>query len=156
MKIELLKILQDKDLAKTPAEPVKEITREVKDFCINLCLTMRQAQGLGIAAPQVGEPKRIIVIDTTTFSSSGGHGCAIMINPEVLEITGEQTNIEGCLSFPGKDVKVKRGLAVRVKWLTTQNDFTEATFRGIAAAVILHECEHLEGLTFLDKGGYKL
>lgn len=156
MTIKHYKLIPKKDLPIIAANPVKEITKEIKDLAINLGLTMRKHQGIGIAAPQVGLHLCILVLDTCTFTTDNSHGCTIMINPEILEAKGEQELIEGCLSFPGEQVKVKRYKTVRVKWKTTQNEFVETTFHGLAAQVIQHEYDHLLGKTMYDEDGWKL
>lgn len=153
----ILPIVLDEKLSKVPAEPVKEITQEIKDLAINMCITMSSKRALGISAPQVGVAKRVIVINSCTFTTDpNAMGCTIMINPEIIGAWEEQENREGCLSFPGKEVKVTRRKRVRVKWQGTQGDFREQTFSGLAAACVMHEVDHLDGKTMFDEDGYKL
>lgn len=149
-----LTILKDQQLSKEPAEEVTEITSEIKELCIDMCVTMKKANGIGLAAPQVGVNKRIIVVNTATYSDA--HFCTFMINPEILETREEQNIKEGCLSFPGQYVKVKRAKRVTVKYMNSQGDVLIQNFQGLAAQVIQHECEHLLGITFLEKGPYKI
>ena len=81
----------------------------------------------------------------------------LLINPEILELSGRQEVREGCLSFPGKFETVERANRVTVRYLNTQGVELTQTFNGLAAAVILHEYEHLLGITFLEKGSsYKI
>lgn len=151
----MLTVLKDKELSDEVSKEVTEITEEVKNFCIDLCMAMRIEGGIGISAPQVGRMERIIVLDTITFDSSG-HQCCIMINPEIIDHTGQQTINEGCLSFPGRKRRVKRYKKVHVKYQNTQGHTLECWFQGLAAQVIMHEIDHLNGITFVDEGGYKL
>ena len=150
-----MEILKDEELSKEVSKPVTEITKEVKDFCINLCVAMRTNNGIGIAAPQVGRLERIIVIDSTTFGSSG-HFCTIMINPEIIHSSGHKHTNEGCLSFPGRKIKTRRAKSVEVKYQDTQGNTHTCSFHGLAAVVIQHEVDHLDGITMFDKDGYKL
>ena len=151
------KLIPAKDLPVIAANPIKEITKDIKDLAINLCFTMRKNGGIGIAAPQVGILLRIVVINTCLYSSdTNNHGCCIMINPEIIEAHGEQEILEECLRFPSKKIKVKRNNSIRVKWKTIQNEFLETTFHGITAAAIQHEMDSLDGKTIYDEDGWKL
>lgn len=150
----ILDILQDKDLPKEPAEPVEKVTQEIKDLCIDMCIAMKNAQGIGISAPQVGVNKRIIIVNAITYSEA--NFCTFMINPEILEVRGKQSIKEGCLSFPGQFIDIVRSQRVTVKYQNTQGETLIQNFSGLAAQVIQHECDHLNGLTMYDEGGYKL
>jgi peptide deformylase len=152
--MKIFKVLTDEELSKEPAEPVEEITKEIKDIAIDMCVTMKSKGGIGLAAPQVGIAKRIIVVNASTYSDA--HFCTFMINPEILEVEGEQEVDEGCLSFPGKFKKIKRNKVVKVKYLNTQGQELTQVFRGLPAQVIMHEIDHLDGITMFDKKGYKL
>lgn len=153
----ILPILKDKQLSKDPAKFVENITQDIKDLAINMCITMSSKRALGIAAPQVGVPLRIIVINTCTFTMDpNSMGCTIMINPEIIDTYGKQENLEGCLSFPKEQVKVIRHKRVRVKWITTQGIDREQEFIGLSAACVEHEIDHLEGKTMYDEDGWKL
>jgi peptide deformylase len=149
------KILKDSELATTPAQEVKDISLEVREICVRMCITMKLAGGVGLAAPQVGVNKRITVINSSTFSDA--HFCTFMINPVILSTSGEQAIEEKCLSFGNKVVTVKRPRIVKVKYQNTQGDELTHEFVGLAAQVIQHELDHLDGVTFIEKGrGYKL
>lgn len=151
------KILKDKELSTIAAAPVITIDQGIKDLAIDLCLTMSGQRALGIAAPQVGVGLRIMVINTCTFTADpNAMGCTIMINPEILEAHGQQEKKEGCLSFPGQQVRVPRHNQVRVKWQNTQGEFLESTYMGLAAACVQHEIDHLDGKTMFDEDGWKL
>ena len=105
--------------------------------------TMYEEMGVGLAAPQVGILKRIVVIDI-------GEGPIIMINPEILETSGEQTGEEGCLSLPGIHETVKRGDKIRVKYMDENFVEHEEEVEGYLARVMQHEFDHLDGKMFID------
>jgi len=149
------KILNDSELPTTPAVPVEDISLEVREICVRMCVTMKLAGAAGLAAPQVGVDKRIIVINSCTFSEA--HFCTFMINPVILNTSGEQLVQEKCLSFGNRVVTVKRARVVEVKYQNTQGDELTQEFTGLAAQVIQHELDHLDGVTFVQKDkGYKL
>ncbi len=106
--------------------------------------TMYEAYGVGLAAPQVGILKRLVVIDTEDNP-------IVLINPEILEMSGEQTGDEGCLSVPGKVGVVTRPNYVKVKAL--DRDFNEIIVEGeeLLARAICHECEHLDGHLYVER-----
>lgn len=152
----MLTVLTDKQLPTERSEEVDNINLEIRTFCLELAMTLRINNGIGIAAPQVGRLQRIIVIDSIAFESDG-HFPIIMINPVIKETEGQQTVNEGCLSFPGKKQKIKRAKRVLVEYSNTQGERVELWLHKLAAQVVLHETDHLEGITFLQKGeGHKL
>ena len=106
--------------------------------------TMYEAEGVGLAAPQVGILKRIAVIDI-------GEGPVVMINPKVLETSGEQTGDEGCLSVPGKQGKVTRPNYVKVECLNEEMEPVIIEGEELMARAMLHEIEHLDGILYIDK-----
>jgi len=147
--MKILKILKDKDLPKEVSEPVSELTSELKEFCIALSMTMRYYNGIGIAAPQVGVLKRIIVIDAPYADIPEDRIYSIMINPEIVQLSEEKQRLrEGCLSFPKEYIDTERPLKVTVRWLDTLGETKQYTFVGLPAAVVLHELDHLDGITF--------
>ena len=105
--------------------------------------TMYEAMGVGLAAPQVGILKRIVVIDV-------GEGPIILINPEILETSGEQTGEEGCLSVPGKSGQVTRPDYVKVRALNEEMEETELEGTGLLARAFCHEIDHLDGKMYVD------
>ena len=110
---------------------------------------MYEAMGVGLAAPQVGVLKRIVVIDV-------GEGPIILINPEILETSGEQTGEEGCLSVPGKCGQVTRPNYVKVRALDEDMNEFEMEGEGLLARAFCHEIDHLDGKMYVDlvEGGY--
>lgn len=132
----------DEILRKT-SKVVPEITPRVKALVEDMIETMEHAQGVGLAAPQVGILKRIVVIDV-------GDGPIVMINPEITDTEGEQDGVEGCLSVPGKSGMVKR--PYRVLAQATNIDGKVFTVEGeeLLARAICHEIDHLDGKLYTD------
>ena len=129
-------------------KPVKEINRRTRELIGDLLDTMYDADGVGLAAPQVGILKRIAVIDAGEDYQDEP---LILINPEVLETGGEQTDYEGCLSVPGKVGRVTRPDHVKVR--AYDMDMNEYIVEGDAllARALLHEIEHLDGHMYVEK-----
>ena len=120
------------------------MTPRTTELIDDMLETMYEAMGVGLAAPQVGILKRIVVIDI-------GEGPVVMINPRIVESSGEQTGEEGCLSLPGKSGVVTRPNYVKVKAL--DRDFDEIIVEGeeLLARALCHECEHLDGHMYVEK-----
>ncbi|MCH4190755.1 MAG: peptide deformylase [Butyrivibrio sp.] len=123
---------------------VKESTPRIKELVSDMFDTMYEANGVGLAAPQVGILKRIVVIDTT------GEDPHVLINPQILETDGEQTGYEGCLSLPGKSGVVTRPNYVKVR--AYDADLKEYELEGteLLARAICHELDHLDGHMYVD------
>ena len=143
MALRKIREIGDPILNKTCKE-VKEITDRTKDLIDDMFETMYEAQGVGLAAPQVGILKRIVVIDC-------GDDPLLLINPEVLETSGEQTGQEGCLSVPGKAGIVTRPNYAKVK--AYNEDMEEFIVEGeeLLARALLHEIDHLDGHLYVEK-----
>lgn len=124
---------------------VKEITPRIQDLIDDMFETMYEANGVGLAAVQVGVLKRIVVIDTT------GDDPLLLINPRVLEVSGEQTGNEACLSVPGKTGSVTRPNYVRVAAQDEELNEFEIVGEELLARALLHEIEHLDGHLFVEK-----
>ena len=130
--------INDDPILRKVCKPVQEITKKTEELVGDMLDTMYEANGVGLAAPQVGILKRIVVIDI-------GDGPIIMINPEILETSGSQTGQEGCLSIPGKAGIVTRPNNVKVKAYDLQmNEFT-IEGEDLLARAICHELGHLDG-----------
>ena len=125
--------------------PVKEMTDRNKELISDMFETMYEANGVGLAAPQVGVLKRIFVIDTT------GEDPLVFINPEITEASGSQTGYEGCLSLPGKTGTVTRPEKVKAKALDIDMKPFEIEAEGLLARAICHEFDHLEGHLYTEK-----
>lgn len=143
MALRKIREIGDPILNKTCKE-VKEVTDRTKDLIDDMFETMYEAQGVGLAAPQVGILKRIVVIDC-------GDDPLLLINPEVLETSGEQTGQEGCLSVPGKAGIVTRPNYAKVK--AYNEDMEEFIVEGeeLLARALLHEIDHLDGHLYVEK-----
>ena len=125
--------------------PIKEMTDRNKELISDMFETMYDANGVGLAAPQVGVLKRVFVIDTT------GEDPLVFINPEITEASGTQTGYEGCLSLPGKTGTVTRPEKVKAKALDIDMKPFEIEAEGLLARAICHEFDHLEGHLYTEK-----
>lgn len=123
---------------------VKELTPRTLILIEDMLDTMYEAMGVGLAAPQVGVLKRIVVIDV-------GEGPMILINPEILETSGEQTGDEGCLSVPGLAGQVTRPNYVKVKALDENMEGVIYEGEGLLARAFCHEIDHLDGHLYVEK-----
>lgn len=139
MAIRNIRIMGDKVLEKT-CRPVEEMTPKIEELIRDMLETMYDKMGVGLAAPQVGILKRIVVIDV-----GDEHGPYIMINPRILETSGEQTGEEGCLSLPGKFGIVTRPNFVKAEALDLDMQPYVIEGEGLLARAICHECDHLDG-----------
>ena len=124
---------------------VKEMTPRTMELIEDMIDTMYDANGVGLAAPQVGILKRIVVIDTT------GENPYILINPRIVESSGEQTGQEGCLSVPGKSGVVTRPNYVKVVALDVNMKEFELEGTELLARAICHELDHLDGHLYVEK-----
>ena len=133
----------DEILRKT-AKEVTEMTPKIRELIDDMFDTMYEANGCGLAAPQVGIRKRIVVIDC-------GDDPIVLINPVILETSGEQTGTEGCLSVPGKCGTVTRPNYAKVK--AVDEDMNEYIVEGeeLLARCLCHEIDHLDGIMYVDK-----
>ena len=134
--------LGDEVLTKQCKE-VTKMTLRTKILIQDMLDTMYEALGVGLAAPQVGVLRRIVVIDV-------GEGPIILVNPEILETSGEQTGEEGCLSVPGKSGQVTRPDYVKVKALNEDMEEVELEGTGLLARAFCHEIDHLDGKMYVD------
>ncbi len=143
MALRTIRIMGDEILTKTCRE-VKEVTPRIKMLIEDMLETMYDANGVGLAAPQVGILKRIVVIDV-------GEGPLVMINPVILETDGEQTGQEGCLSLPGKSGQVTRPNYVKARFYDENMDEYEVEGEELLARAICHELDHLDGHMYVEK-----
>ena len=144
MAIREVREIGDPILEKTCKE-VKEVTDRTKELINDMFETMYETNGVGLAAPQVGILKRIVVIDTT------GEDPVLLINPRIIETSGEQTGHEGCLSVPGKSGIVTRPNYVKaVAYNEDMEEFIIEWYELMARA-ICHELDHLDGHLYVEK-----
>lgn len=143
MAIREIRVMGDDVLTKVCKE-VTAMTPRTKILIEDMIDTMYEAMGVGLAAPQVGVLKRIVVIDV-------GEGPMVLINPQIIETSGEQTGSEGCLSVPGKAGEVTRPNYVKVKALNEEME--EVIYEGteLLARAFCHELEHLDGHLYVEK-----
>lgn len=143
MAIREIRIMGDEVLTKVCKE-VKQMTPRTEELIEDMLETMYEANGVGLAAPQVGVLKRIVVIDI-------GEGPIVMINPVILETSGSQTGSEGCLSLPGKAGQVTRPNYVKAKALDENMEEYIIEGKELLARAICHELDHLEGHMYVEK-----
>ena len=141
----VMKILRlgDETLRKK-SHPVTKIDRRTVGLLKDMAETMYAADGCGLAAPQVGILRRMVVIDV-------GDGLIELINPEIIESEGEEIGVEGCLSVPGRRGTVKRPTKVVVRALDKKGREIELTAEGFLARAVCHELDHLDGVVYVDK-----
>ena len=140
MALREVRIQGDRVLEKV-CKPVKEMTPKILTLIDDMFDTMYETGGVGLAAPQVGILKRIVVIDV-------GDEPYVLINPEILETSGEQTGEEGCLSLPGKAGIVTRPNYVKVRALDEDMEPFELEAEELLARAVCHECDHLDGIMY--------
>ncbi len=126
------------------AKPVPKVTDNIRKLLNNLADTLREANGVGLAAPQIGVSKRVVVVDV-------GEGLIELVNPEISERQGEDTDSEGCLSIPGVYGEVSRAARVVVKALDRNGEVIKVEGTGLLARALQHEIDHLDGILFVDK-----
>lgn len=148
MAIRTIRELGDVVLTKK-CKDVKEMTDRIEILINDMLETMYEAEGVGLAAPQVGILKRICVVDT--YNEEDENEPYIMINPEIIERDGEQTDYEGCLSYPGMSGKVTRANHVVVRALDINMEPYEVSAEGLLARAFQHEIDHLDGVMYVEK-----
>lgn len=132
------------DVLREKARLVPKITPNIHKLLDNMKDTMYASKGVGLAAPQIGVSKRIIVVDV-------GDGLLELINPQILEMWGEDTDTEGCLSLPDIIGEVTRAEKVTVKGLDRNGNEVQYKCKGFQARAMQHEIDHLDGILFIDK-----
>ena len=144
MAIREVRTIGDEVLGKI-SKPVKEVNERTLQIIEDMFETMYETGGVGIAAPQVGILKRIVCMDV------GDGNQYLMINPEIIELSGEQTGMEGCLSVPGKRGQVTRANYAKVKAFNENMEEIIIEGEGLLARCIQHECDHLDGILYVTK-----
>lgn len=146
MAIRNIRIDGDPILRKISRE-VGEVNDRIRLLLDDMAETMYDAEGVGLAAPQVGILRRVIVVDPR----DGEIGLVKLVNPEIIEKDGEQIGIEGCLSIPEFNATVKRPEHVKVKYLDENGEEKIWDAHGFPAVILCHEIDHLDGVLFKDK-----
>lgn len=126
------------------SKKITEVTERIKILLEDMVDTMNNAEGVGLAAPQIGILRRAVVIDI-------GEGPIKLINPEILEMDGEVIDVEGCLSVPGRSGTVNRPEWVKIKYMNIEGEEKTLEGTGLMAKAICHEIDHLEGILYIDK-----
>jgi peptide deformylase len=133
---------------KKAAAPVARVDEEIRQLIDDMAETMYAADGVGLAAPQLGISKRIVVIDTSPRQE--GQKLLHLVNPEIVKTEGETVYTEGCLSVPGEAEEVERAAKVWVKALGRDGKPFEIEGEGLLAIALQHEIDHLDGVLFVD------
>ena len=132
------------DKLRKHAKPVEKFDRRLQTLLRDMAETMYKAEGVGLAAPQVGILRRVVVVDV-------GDGLIELVNPEIIRVEGEQTGPEGCLSVPGRSGIVIRPNSVTVRAQDAQGNFFEVSGEEFLALAFCHEIDHLDGILYVDK-----
>lgn len=122
---------------------VREVTARIKELLNDMVETMVENDGVGLAAPQVGILRRVIVVDD-------GNGPIKLVNPVILQRAGEEIDVEGCLSVPNRMGEVKRPSNISVDYIDENGDKVHLDAEGFLARIICHEVDHLNGVLFTD------
>lgn len=132
------------ELLRKKSRKIEKIDDRILTLLEDMAETMYSAEGVGLAAPQVGILKRVVVIDV-------GEGLIKLINPEIIETEGSQKDVEGCLSVPGEQGEVERPYKVKVKALNEKGEEIVLEGEELLARALCHEIDHLDGVLFVDK-----
>ena len=140
-------------IVKIGDETLRKVCKPQEKFDLRLAIllkdladTMYKAEGVGLAAPQVGILRRVAVVDVTEDHS----GLRELINPEIIETSGSQCGREGCLSVPGRQGVVTRPMKIRVRYRDRRGNYQELETEGLEARAICHETDHLDGKLYID------
>lgn len=144
MALRQIKHYQKDDVLRKKSKIVEKIDKRTEILIDDMIETMYHADGVGLAAPQVGILKRVIVVDI-------GEGVHVLINPEITIEAGEATDYEGCLSVPGVKGQVTRPAEITVEGLNRDGKKIRMKASGLLARAICHEIDHLDGILFVDK-----
>jgi len=133
------------------AKKVEKVDKKVKSLVLNMIQTMKNGQGIGLAAPQVGISERVIVV-MSNFKNGQNLG---LINPKIVKKSKEKgLEEEGCLSFPGIFLKIKRAKEIEVEGLDIEGKKIKIKAKGLSAGVFQHEIDHLDGILFFNRLGF--
>ncbi len=133
---------------KKPCEPIAEVSNDLRALATDMLDTMYEAPGIGLAAPQIGVMRRLIVMDCI---KDGPPRPLVLLNPEVIWASEDLASYEeGCLSIPDHYAEVKRPAAVTVRWMDLDGATQEETFDKLWATCVQHEIDHLDGKLFID------
>lgn len=134
---------------RAPAAPVAEIGADLQILIDDMIATMHAAPGVGLAAPQIGRSLQVAVVDVTVGEDPTA--LRLLLNPEIVEESGQEVDVEGCLSIPDFTEKVARPARVVVRSLTVEGESVEFEVEGYEARAVCHEIDHLNGVLFIDR-----
>ena len=146
-----LKIITEEEPLRKKSRPITEITDRIRTLLSDMLETMRDADGVGLAAPQVGILRRVVLVIETNVEDEEDEEILELINPVIVSSEGEQTGAEGCLSVPGEYGIVTRPSVVTVRAQDRDGGWFEYTGTGLTARCICHELDHLDGHLFTEK-----
>ena len=132
------------DILRKKAKPVVDFGKKLRELTEDMIETMNHYSGIGLAAPQIGVMRRVMVVDV-------GEGPVVFVNPEIIEISGEQERSEGCLSIPGKTGNVTRPAMTKIRAWDINGEKFEITGEELLSVAINHELDHLNGILYIDK-----
>ena len=130
---------------------IGSVSDEIRELAADMLEVMYDEPGIGLAAPQVGEPVRLVVMDTDWTEEGAERSPLILVNPEILEREGTLTWLEGCLSVPDFQAEVERAARVRVRALDLDGRESVHDAEGLRAVCFQHEIDHLDGRLFIDR-----
>lgn len=144
-------IYPDKVL-KSRAEKIENIDLDIVNLAQDMTVTMYQAPGVGLAAPQVGQAKRLIVVDPT--SGKEANRLIVIANPEIIEKEGSETDSEMCLSVPDVSIEVPRAQRILISGVDLDGHEVRVEAEGFLARIFQHEIDHLNGTVILDYASF--
>ena len=144
-------LTKEQPLQYKKSRPVKDFNERLHQLLDDMAETLLNANGVGLAAPQVGVLRRAVLVIETNVAEDEDEYIIELINPEIIEIEGEQDGPEGCLSVPGEYGLVKRPMRVKVRAQDRNGEFFEGEGTGLTARCFCHEIDHLEGIVFTSK-----
>jgi peptide deformylase len=133
------------------AKPLKGVDSAISDLIVNMFETMRNAAGIGLAAPQIGCSIRLLVVDISTMEKHRDAEPLVVINPRILAVKGINDMEEGCLSVPGVQGYVVRPASIKLRYRNEYFEEQTAEFSGMMSRVLQHEIDHLDGTLFVDR-----
>ncbi|MDQ7006770.1 MAG: peptide deformylase [Acidobacteriota bacterium] len=133
----------------TPTRPVEAVDEEVRTLVADMVDTMRAERGVGLAANQVGESRRLMVVDVS--AGEDPEALTVLINPRLLKTSGRQSGDEGCLSFPGIFEVITRPAKAVIEGMTLDGETVQVEAEDFFARALLHELDHLDGVVFLQR-----
>lgn len=144
-------VLYPHPILKQVCEPLDPLSDQGRAVARDLLDTLDSGPGVGLAAPQIGEPYRVIVVDAARNPKRAGQGRFVLFNPRIIEQTGRQVIREGCLSISDYTGNVGRAAEVLVEGLDPEGQTVQVRATDYEAVVFQHECDHLDGILFLDR-----